>query len=77
MKYLFIVGAVFVIYYVFIRETPVVPVTEALAQTEVQPLLSGSPTASTAPAGSGLKRPLDRTQQVLGDVQQRNGTGQF
>jgi len=77
MKYLFLVGAVFVIYYVFIRETPVVQVTEALAQTEVQPLLSGNPAPVAMPAGSGMKRPIDRTRQVLGEVEQRNGAGQF
>ena len=77
MKYLFMLGAIAVIYYVFIREIPVAPVKEALTQAEAKPLLGGSPAPAAPAATSGLKRPIDRTRQVLGEVQQRNGKGEF
>jgi hypothetical protein len=37
-------------------------------------------TPAPAPAGqpsSGLRRPIDRTRQVLEEVKQRNGNGEF
>lgn len=76
MKYLALLAAVAVIYFVLARRTPVTEVKEAMAQTEVQPLTQG-PRAVAAPATSALKRPLDRTHAVLDQVKARNGGGEF
>lgn len=76
MKYLAVLAIVAIVYVVLSRQTPVAQVTEAVAQTEVQPLTQGG--RDVAPAMStALKRPLDRTNAVLQQVQDRNGAGEF
>ena len=76
MKYLAILAVPAVIYLVLARETPVAKVQEAIAQTEIVPLTTGAREVSPE-AQSGLKRPLDRTQHVLKQVEARNGDGEF
>lgn len=77
MKYLGLLAAVVIIYFVLARETPVEQVKEAIVQSEAAPLLQGGPAPAPATAGSTLKRPLDRTQEVLDRVKERNGDGEF
>lgn len=46
----------------------------------VEPATSTSTAAALhqpAPTPTALRRPIARTQEVLGQVQQRNGTGEF
>ena len=76
MKYVFLLAAVAVIYFVLIRNAPVAPVVEAVTQNEVVPLTTGARPAPP-PASNFLKRPLDRTHAVLDQVKQRNGKGEF
>ena len=80
MKYLAMLGAVAIIYWIFARETPIAAVTQAMTQTEIAP----APTAPgirqptpAPPAGSGLRRPMDRTRSTLDAVRARNGAGEF
>ena len=75
MKYLWLLGAVAVVYFVLARQTPVAAVQQSISQSEVAPLTTGSREA--APAKTAFKRPFDRTHDVLNQVQKRNGTGEF
>jgi hypothetical protein len=76
MKYLGLLAALVIIYFILARETPVAQVKEAIAQTEAAPLTTGSREPAPS-AGSSLKRPLDRTHEVLETVKARNGDGEF
>jgi hypothetical protein len=81
MKYLGMLGAVAIIYWIFARETPIASVTQAMTQTEIAPAVSTAgparqPTPAPAP-GSGLRRPMDRTRATLDAVRARNGGGEF
>ena len=64
MKYLFIMAVVAAAYLVLGKQAPVQPVKAALSNAEAAPLVAGSHPV-TAPEGSALKRPLDRTHAVL------------
>ncbi|MEI9895716.1 MAG: hypothetical protein WDN28_17990 [Chthoniobacter sp.] len=83
MKYVFLLATVAAVYFFLIHRVPVAPVVGEITQKEVAPLTTGprDPTAAgpAAPAEhtNALKRPIDRTKEVLGQVQQRNGTGEF
>lgn len=77
MKYLALLAAVAVIYFVLARETPLDRVQEAVTQTEAAPLIQGPREPAPPATGTALKRPLDRTHQVLDAVQARNGDGEF
>ena len=63
MKYLLLLGAAAVIYFVLARNTPVAPVVEAVKQAEVVPLTTGD--RNVKPATTALKRPFDRTHEAL------------
>ncbi|MCE9610003.1 MAG: hypothetical protein K8R23_07315 [Chthoniobacter sp.] len=77
MKYLFLLAAIAVAYFVLARGTPVAPVAQAITASEAAPLTSG-PRAPAAPAGTNvLKSPIDRTHAVLEQVKPRNGDGEF
>ena len=76
MKYILLLVGVVVIYYFLGRSAPIAPVTKAMAGQEVAPLTTGS-RETAAPADHSLKRPIDRTNEVLGQVKQRNGAGEF
>lgn len=76
MKYLAVLAVLVIVYLLLAREAPVAEVTEAMAQSEAAPLVQG-PREVAPPAGSALKRPIDRTQAVLGQVKARNGDGEF
>jgi hypothetical protein len=75
MKYVAIIAVVAIVYFVLARHTPVAAVQQSISQSEVAPLTTGSREA--APASTSLKRPFDRTHEVLDQVQKRNGKGEF
>ena len=78
MKYLFLLATLGVGYYLLSREAPVAAVTESLAETKAAPNISATVTSSdTGASSNALKRPLDRTHAALGQVEQRNGAGEF
>ena len=77
MKYLFLLAAVAVVYFVLARNTPVSSVKEALAASEAAPLTTGSREPAAPAATSALTAPLDRTHAALEQVKQRNGAGEF
>ncbi len=63
MKYLLLLGAAAVIYFVLARHTPIAPVVEAVKQAEVAPLTTGD--RNVKPATTAFKRPFDRTHEAL------------
>lgn len=77
MKYLFLLAAVAVVYFVLARHTPVSAVTETVTAAEVAPLTAGPREPAPPAATHALKAPLDRTHAVLDQVKQRNGAGDF
>ena len=77
MKYIALLLGVAAVYYFLARSTPVAPVAQAVTAAEVAPLTTG-PRETAAPAGTNaLKRPIDRTHEVLNQVKKRNGNGEF
>jgi hypothetical protein len=83
MKYFFLLATVGGIYLFFLHHAPVAPVVQAVTAQEAAPLSSG-PRGNTEPAPAAapprtdfLKRPIDRTQEVLKQVKARNGDGEF
>ena len=77
MKYLFLLAAVAVVYFVLARNSPVTAVTEAVTASEAAPLTTGPREPAAPAATSSLKAPLDRTHTVLEQVKARNGAGEF
>jgi hypothetical protein len=75
MKYLWLIGAVAIVYFVLARQTPVAAVKQSVSASEVRPLTTGSREA--APATTAFKRPFDRTHEALDAAKKRNGTGEF
>lgn len=76
MKYVVMLAMVFGIYFFLGRSAPVAEVKETITASSVAPLSSG-PREAAAPGTNALKRPLDRTHEVLGQVGKRNGGGEF
>ena len=76
MKYLLIVGALVVICVMFLRKPSIPPRTETNAQSAAA-AVAPVPQPASAPASTALKRPIDRTHQVLDQVEKRNGAGEF
>ena len=79
MKYIFLLATVAVVYFFLAHRVPVTPVVAEITQQEAVPLTTGPRNPSAVPAvrTNSLKRPIDRTREVLGQVKQRNGTGEF
>ena len=77
MKYLFLLAAVAVVYFVLARNTPVHSVKEAVIQSEAAPLTTGPREPAAPAATNSLKAPLDRTHAALEQVRKRNGDGEF
>lgn len=75
MKYLALLAMVAVVYFVIARQAKVTQVKEAVTASEAAPLTQGS--REVTPATNSLKRPLDRTHEVLNQVKARNGDGEF
>lgn len=76
MKAIFLLPLVAGGYLYFSHKTPVAEVSHAATGQELAPLTAG-PTDIAAPPSNAIKRPIDRTRQVLGQVAGRNGAGQF
>lgn len=79
MKYVFLLTTVAVVYFFIARKAPVAPVVKEITQQEAAPLAtspSAEPAAASADTNS-LKRPIDRTKEVLNQVKQRNGNGEL
>ena len=77
MKYLFLLAAVAVVYFVLARNTPVNSVKEAVIASEAAPLTTGPREPAPPAATNALKAPLDRTHAVLDQAKARNGAGEF
>lgn len=71
MKYAALLVTLAIVYWMFVRVSPLAEVTESMAAPELAPLTS-QPEAPALPPTNALKRPLDRTHQVLEQVGQRN-----
>jgi len=65
MKYVFLLAGVALIYFVLVRHAPISKVKDAVVHPEA------------ADSGINLKRPIDRTNEVLEQVKSRNGNGEF
>jgi hypothetical protein len=65
MKYVFLLAGVALVYFVLIRHAPISTVKDAVVHPE------------SADTGINIKRPIDRTNQVLEQVKTRNGDGEF
>ena len=76
MKIIVLLVAVAAIYLYIARHTPVVEVAETATGRDLAPLTSGPKDATPVPTNI-LKRPIDRTHEVLGQVAKRNGAGEF
>ena len=76
MKIIALLIAIACIYLYLGRQTPVPEVAQATTGQELAPLTTGPKDAPPAPTNA-LKRPLDRTHEVLGQVGKRNGAGEF
>jgi hypothetical protein len=69
------------VYLYFARHSPVASVVDETTIAEATPA-GTNPKTAAAPAatpsiGQTLRSPIDRTHQVLGQVQKRNGNGEF
>ena len=64
------------LYLHFTQKTSAVKVAQVVTGQELAPLTSGPKVAAPAPSNA-LKRPIDRTHEVLGQVAKRNGVGEF
>ena len=76
MKHIALLSLVAGAYLYFTHKTPVAEVSKAATGQELAPLTAG-PTDIAAPPSNAIKRPIDRTREVLGQVAKRNGAGQF
>ena len=79
MKYVFFLATVAAVYFFLAHRAPVAPVVAEITQKEAAPLTAGprNPPVAATEHTNALKRPIDRTREVLGQVKQRNGTGEF
>ncbi len=77
MKYLVLMVTLAVVYFMFVRASPVAEVTKTMEAPELAPLTKAPQENAPLPQTNALKRPLDRTRQVLGEVGKRNGNGEF
>ena len=71
MKYVVLLAAIGGIYFYFAHQSPVKEVAVVATGTEVVPLTQPAPAAEPARTNA-LKRPIDRTKEVLGQVARRN-----
>jgi hypothetical protein len=71
MKYLALLLAVAGIYFYFARQTPVAEVAKTVTGQEVAQA-TPAPSQASPPQTSGLRRPIDRTREVLGQASRRN-----
>ncbi len=76
MKTIALLVALACIYLYFAHHTPVAAVAQTMTGQDLAPLTAGPNESAPAPTNA-LKRPLDRTHEVLGQVAKRNGAGEF
>ena len=76
MKIIVLLLAIACVYFFFARQTPIADVAQAATGQEAAALATAPKDAAPAPTNA-LKRPLDRTHEVLGQVTKRNGAGEF
>ncbi len=76
MKIIVVLVVIACLYLYFGRQTPVAEVAQTVTGQELAPLTTGPKDATPAPTNA-LKRPIDRTHEVLGQVGKRNGAGEF
>ena len=83
MKYVFLLATVAMVAFFIVKKTSVAPVVSAVTQQEAAPLTTGprggdTPAPNAPPRASDyLKKPIDRTKEVLNQVKKRNGDGEF
>lgn len=76
MKIIALLIVVAGLYLYFSHQTPVAEVAQIATGQELALLTTGLKDAAPAPTNA-LKRPIDRTHEVLGQVTKRNGAGEF
>ena len=82
MRFIALLAVLGILYVILTRHSPADSAKKAVAEAEAvapAPVARPAPTApSAAPAPTtGLRRPIARTREVLGEVKARNGAGQF
>ena len=65
MKYVFLLAGVALVYFVLVHHAPVSQVKDAVVHPEA------------SDSAFNLKRPIDRTHEVLEQVKSRNGNDEF
>lgn len=72
------------IYFIFVKSSPVAEVTKEVTSAEAAPLTTGpretnaaAPSAAGQAAHDALKKPIDRTRAVLDQVKKGNGNAEF
>ena len=76
MKTIPLLIAIAAIYLYTTRQTPVAEVAHAATGQDIAPSATAPKDPAPAPTNA-LKRPIDRTHEVLGQVAKRNGAGEF
>ena len=76
MKIIALLIAIAGIYFYCTRQTPVAEVARTATWQDIAPSAAAPQDAAPAPTNA-LKRPIDRTHEVLGQVAKRNGAGEF
>jgi hypothetical protein len=77
MRFIAVLAVLAVIYLLLTRRSPVESAKEAAAQTEAIAPTPRPAAPAAAPAPTALRRPVARTRDVLDQVKQRNGAGEF
>ena len=77
MKFILLIVIVLAVYFFLVRHAPVKPVAKEVTGKEAQPLSTGGQAQSSPGQSNFLKRPLDRTHEVLDQVKKRNGDDNF
>ncbi len=76
MRLIAILVVLGIVYVVFTRRSPVDSATQAVAQAEAVAPAAPAPTAA-GPTPTALRRPIVRTKEVLSQLPERNGAGEF
>lgn len=85
MRFIAILAVIGILYFALTRNSPVQNATQAVAEAEaVAPSSTPAPAphaasaaAAPSPTPTALRRPIVRTREVLGQLGQRNGAGEF
>jgi hypothetical protein len=74
MRFIAILVVIGIVYVVFTRRSPVDSATQAVAETEA---VAPAPAPAAGPTPTALRRPIVRTKEVLSQLPERNGAGEF